>query len=140
MECSLFFLLSEMLLTISTIRYVDLPIFLLLLFLGPLVTWIKELSLGLWSLDANVCDSQQIGHQFGLLHGDLLDNLDIADPITEGINDLDVLDVQNSVPSIVETFHIILEALIMLLLDRLHSFHNGGMIVCALEVPDEHGT
>jgi hypothetical protein len=35
----------------------------------------------------------------------------------EGINDLDVLDVQDSVPGIAETFHVVLKALIMVLLD-----------------------
>jgi hypothetical protein len=41
----------------------------------------------------DVRDYQQINHYFGLLHGDLLDSLDIADPITEGMDDLNVLDV-----------------------------------------------
>jgi hypothetical protein len=45
--------------------------------------------------------------------------LDIGDFITEGIDDLDVLNVSDSVPDITEMFHIIPEAHIKLLLDRL---------------------
>jgi hypothetical protein len=43
---------------------------------------------------------EQIGHRLGLFHGDLLHRLDITNPIAEGINDLDVLDVRDSVPGI----------------------------------------
>jgi hypothetical protein len=51
-----------------------------------------------------------------IFYGDLLNNLDIADPVMEDIDDLDVLDMWDSISGIVEIFHIILEALIMLLL------------------------
>jgi hypothetical protein len=37
-------------------------------------------------------------------------------------------------------FHVVLDALIMLLLDGLQSFGCGWTLVYALEVPDEHGT
>jgi hypothetical protein len=43
---------------------------------------------------------EQIGHHLGLFHGDLLHRLDITDPVVEGINDLNVLDVRDSVPGI----------------------------------------
>jgi hypothetical protein len=37
----------------------------------------------------------------------------------EGIDDLDVLDIRDGVPRIAEMFHVVSEALIMLLLDGL---------------------
>jgi hypothetical protein len=58
-----------------------------------------------------------------LLHGNLLNSLNIADPITEGIDDFDVLDVRDSVPGVVEMFHVVLEAFIMLLLDNLQGLN-----------------
>jgi hypothetical protein len=63
-----------------------------------------------------------------------------ADSVAEGVDDLDVLDIRDSVPGITETFHIVSEALIMLLPDGLHSLNSGQTLICALEVPDEHGT
>jgi hypothetical protein len=39
----------------------------------------------------------------------------VADPVVEGIDDLDVLDVWDSVLGIVEIFHVVLETFIMLL-------------------------
>jgi hypothetical protein len=57
----------------------------------------------------------------------------------EGIDDLNVLDVQDGIPSVVEMFHVVPEALIMLLLDGLQSLSSRWMLVCTLEVPDEHG-
>jgi hypothetical protein len=62
---------------------------------------------------------ERIGHRSSLFHGDFLNSLDITDLITKGIDDLHVLDVWDSVPSIVEMFLIISEAFIMLLLDSL---------------------
>jgi hypothetical protein len=59
---------------------------------------------------------------FWLLHGYLLYSLDIADPVMEGVDDLDVLDVRDSVPGIAEIFHVVPEAFIMLLLDGIQSF------------------
>jgi hypothetical protein len=58
----------------------------------------------------------------------------------ESINDLDVLDVWDGVPSVVEMFHVVPEALIMLLVDGLQSLSSRWMLVCTLEVPDEYGT
>jgi hypothetical protein len=105
----------------------------------PLIVWIKEPSSGLRDIDPYVSDCQQIGHHFGLLCGNLLDSLDIAGPITKGIDDLNVLDVQDSIFGVAETFHIIPEALFMLLFDSLQGFSSGWMLVCALEVADEYG-
>jgi hypothetical protein len=58
-----------------------------------------------------------------LLHGNLLNSLNIADPITEGIDDFDVLDVRDNVPGVVEMFHVVLEAFNMLLLDNLQGLN-----------------
>jgi hypothetical protein len=105
------------LLSVVTIGSIDLAVFMVLLLRGSLVSSMKESSSGLWGLDALVSYHQQIIHDLWLLLGDLLDNLDVDDSIVEGIDDLDVFDVWNSVPSIIETFHIISETFIMLLLD-----------------------
>jgi hypothetical protein len=58
----------------------------------------------------------------------------------EGIDDLDILDVRDSVPGIIEMFHVVLEAFIMLLLDGLESFRSIWTLICILKVPDENGT
>jgi hypothetical protein len=58
----------------------------------------------------------------------------------EGNDDFDVLDVQDSVLSIAETFHIIPKAFIMLLLDGLQSLCYRWTLIGALEVANEHGT
>jgi hypothetical protein len=102
--------------------------------LHALVMWVKEWDSGLWGLNTDVCDHQQTSHNFRLLHGDFLDSLDVTHPILEGIDDLNVLHIRDSVSSVSEIFHIILEALIMLLLDGLQGFSRGW----ALEVADEH--
>jgi hypothetical protein len=47
---------------------------------------------------------------------------------------------KDSILGIAETFHVISEAFIMLLLDGLQGFSCGWMLVCALEVANEHGT
>jgi hypothetical protein len=107
-------------LVVSLIGRVDLPIVLLLLW-GPIAVWLKELSPGLGCHDACVYDCEQIGHRLGFLHGDLLHSLDVADSIAEGVDDLDVLDVWDSVPSIAETIHVVSKVLIMLLPDGLES-------------------
>jgi hypothetical protein len=77
---------------------------------------------------------------FGFFHGYLLYSLDVANPITEGIDDLDVLDVRDSILGIAKMFHVVLEALIMLLLDGLQGFYSRWMLVRALKVPNEHVT
>jgi hypothetical protein len=124
---------------ISPIGHVDLPVVLFLL-RGPIASGFQKSSLGFGSLNAHVCNCEQIGHHLGLLHGYLLHSLDVADPITKGIDDLNVLDVWDSVPSIAKTFHAILEAFIVLLLDGLQGLSSGWTLVRALKVPDEHGT
>jgi hypothetical protein len=80
---------------------------------------LKESSTSLGCLDAYVSDREQINHHLRLFHGDLLHGIDITDPITENIDDFNVLDVRDSVPGIVEIFHIVLEAFFMLLPDDL---------------------
>jgi hypothetical protein len=105
---------------VSPIGHVDLPIVLLLLW-GPLAMRLRVLSPSLRCLDACVCDCEQIGHCLEFLHGDLLHGLDVANSVTEDIDDLDVLDVRDSIPGIAEMFHIVLEALNMLLSDGLES-------------------
>jgi hypothetical protein len=114
---------------------VDLLIILLLLPWWPLVTWIKESGSGLWGLNAYISDYQQIGHRFRLLHGNLIDSFDIAEPIVKGIDDFDVLDVWDNILGTAEIFHTVPEAFIMLLLDNFQSFNHRWMFVCALKVP-----
>jgi hypothetical protein len=58
----------------------------------------------------------------------------------EGVDDLDILDVRDSIPGVAEMFHIVPEALIMLLPDGLESLSSRWTLVHALEVPIEHGT
>jgi hypothetical protein len=98
------------------------------------------LSLGLESLYTYVGDCEQIGHHLWLLHDNLLHSLGVADLVMEGIEDLDVLDIQDSIPGIVEAFHVLLETFIMLLPDGLQSLYCRWTLVCALKVPDEYGT
>jgi hypothetical protein len=74
------------------------------------------------SLYTYVGNCEQISHHLCLLHGNLLHSLDIADPVMESIDDLDVLDVRDSVPNVAEAFHVVLETFIMLLPDGLQSF------------------
>jgi hypothetical protein len=124
--------------TISPASRVDFLVVLLLL-CGPLATRLKKSSPGLGSLDACVCDCEQIGHHLGLLHDDLPHSLDVTDSVIEIVDDLDVLDIRDSVPSIAEIFHIVQETLIMLLSDGLQSLSSRWMLVRALKVLDEHG-
>jgi hypothetical protein len=79
------------------------------------------LSPGIRSLNAYVSDCEQIDHHSGLLHSDLLHSLDVIDSVVESIDDLDVLNIWDSVPSVAKIFYIVLEAVIMLLLDDLQS-------------------
>jgi hypothetical protein len=96
----------SVILVISSVSCVDFSIILLFL-CGPLATRLKKSSPCFKSLDACVRDCEQIGHRLRLLHGNLLDSLDVADFIMEGVDDLDVLDIRDSIPSIAETFHIV---------------------------------
>jgi hypothetical protein len=74
------------------------------------------------------------------MRADLLHSLDVAVPVIEGIHDLDVLDVRDSVPGIVEMFHVVLETFIILLPDGLQGLCCKQMLICALKVSNEHGT
>jgi hypothetical protein len=129
-----------LLLAISTIYCIDILIFLLFLPWGQLVSLVKEPCSGLWGLGADIYDCQQIGHHFGLLHDDLLVSLDIAKPISKGIDDPDVLDIRDSIPGFAEIFHIIPKAFIVLLLDGVQGFSCRQMLICALEIADKHDT
>ncbi len=60
--------------------------------------------------------------------------------VAEGVDDLDVLDIRDSVPSVVEMFHVVPEARIMLLSDGFQGLCCRWMLICALEVSDENGT
>jgi hypothetical protein len=127
MEQSLLLLIWGLLLAISTISMIsmidciDLLIILLLLW-GPLATWFKESSSGLGGLNAYFSDCKQIGHCFWLLRDNFLNSLDITHPVVKGIDDLDILDVWDSVLGVAEMFYVVSEAFIMLLLDGLLSF------------------
>jgi hypothetical protein len=55
------------------------------------------------------------------------------------IDDLDVLDVWDSVLGIAETFYVISYAFIMLLLDALQGFSCRWTLIHTLDVPNEHG-
>jgi hypothetical protein len=129
----------SMILAISWVSRVDFPVILLLL-CRPLDMRLKKSSQGFRSLNAYVSDYEQIGHYFGFLHGYLLHSLEVPDSVVEGIDDLYVLNIRDSVPGIAEMFHVVPKALNMLLLDGLQSLCSKWMLVRALEVPDEHDT
>jgi hypothetical protein len=98
------------------------------------------LSPGFESLYAYIADREQVSHHFGLLHGYLFHHFNITDAITEGVNDLDVLDVWDAISGIAEMLDIVTETLIMLLFDGLEGLDSRWTLIGALEVPDEHGT
>jgi hypothetical protein len=58
----------------------------------------------------------------------------------EGVDDLDDLDVRDSILDIAEMFHVVPKALIMLLSNGLESLSSRWTLVYALEVLDKHGT
>jgi hypothetical protein len=58
----------------------------------------------------------------------------------EGIDDLDVLDVRDSVPGVAKIFHVVLDAFIMLLLDGLQDLNCRWTLVHTLKVSNEHDT
>jgi hypothetical protein len=58
----------------------------------------------------------------------------------KGIDDLDVLDVRDSIHGVAEMFHVVLKAFLMLLIDGLQGFSCRWMLVCTMKVPDEHCT
>jgi hypothetical protein len=96
--------------------------------------------MGFGSFYAYIGNREQIGHHFGLLHRYLFHGFEIADAISEGVNNLDVLDVQNVVSGIAEMLDIVMKTLIMLLLDGLESLNGRWALIGALKVPDEYGT
>jgi hypothetical protein len=69
----------------------------LLLLQGPLAMRFKESSLGLGGLNAYVSDYEQISDYCWHLQDYLLHSHDITDPVMEGIDDFDVLDVWDNV-------------------------------------------
>jgi hypothetical protein len=79
-----------------------------------LATRLKKSSPGFRSSNAYISDCEQIGHSFGLLHGNLLHSLDVANFVTKNIDNLDVLDIRDSVTGVAEIFHVVPETLIML--------------------------
>jgi hypothetical protein len=93
---------------------------------------LQKSSPGFGSLYAYIGDREQINHRFELLHGYLFHSFDIADTITEGINDLDALDVWDAISGIVETIDVITETLIMLLLDGLEGLSSRRTLIGAL--------
>jgi hypothetical protein len=95
-------------LAISSVSRVDFLIVMLLLH-GPLAMRLRKSSPDFGSLNAYICDYEQINHCSGLLHGDLLHSLDVADSVVESIDDLDILNIRDGVSGIAEMFHVVLE-------------------------------
>jgi hypothetical protein len=124
-------------LLISSFRGVDHP---MVPSWWPLASRLEKSSPGFGSFYANIDNREQIGHHFGLLHRYLFHGFEIADAISEGVNNLDVLDVRNVVSGIAEMLDIIMKTLIMLLLDGLESLNGRWALIGALKVPDEYGT
>jgi hypothetical protein len=129
---------TSVIFTISSVSCVNFPIVLLILRV-PLDAGLKKSSPSLGSHNAYVSDCEQIGHHPRLLHGDFLHSLDIIDPVAEGVDDLNVLYVRDSIPDIAEIFHVVSEALIRLLLDDLQCLYSRWTLICILG-PYEHGT
>jgi hypothetical protein len=100
---------------ISPIGCVDLLI--VLLPWGPLALKFQKSSPGFGNLYAYIGDCEQIGHHLRLFHDDLLHSLDITDPVTEGVDDLDVLNIRDIISGVAETFDVVPKTLIMLLPD-----------------------
>jgi hypothetical protein len=121
---------STAVLLISSFRGVDLTV--IPFSQWPLAMGIQKSSLSFGSLYAYIGDCEQISHRFGLLHGYLFHRFNIVDTITEGVNDLDVLDVRDAISDIAETLDIIAKTLIMLLLDGLEGLGSRRMLVGAL--------
>jgi hypothetical protein len=129
---------STAVLPISSFCGVDLPV--IHFSRCPLAMGLQKSSLGFRSLYAYIGDREQITHRFGLLHGYLFHRFNIADAITEGVNDLDVLDVRDVISGNAEMLDIVTETLIMLLLDNLEGLTSRRTLIGALKVLDEHGT
>jgi hypothetical protein len=99
-----------------------------------------EVEPGFGSLYAYIGNRKHIGYCFGILHCYLFHGFDITDAISEGVNNLKILDVQDVISDIAKTLDIITKTLIMLLLDVLEGLGGRWTLIGALEVPDEHGT
>jgi hypothetical protein len=97
----------------------------------------KESSSCLRGIDALIGYGEEIGHRFGLLHGDLLHRLEICDAVAEGVDVIDVLDVRDGIPGVAETLDEVAETFIRLLLDGFQRLHSGWPLVCPLEVSNE---
>jgi hypothetical protein len=93
-------------LVMSSVSRVDFPVVLLLL-CEPLAMGLKKLSLCFQSLDACVRDYGQINYHLRLLYGYLLDSLDVANSVVEGVDDLDILSLQDSVSGVAEMFDVV---------------------------------
>jgi hypothetical protein len=90
------------------------------------------LSPGFKSFYAYIGNREQIGHRFGLLHYYLFHGFEIADAISEGINNLDVLDIWDAVSGIAEMLDIIAKTLIVLLLDGLEGLSGRWTLIGVL--------
>jgi hypothetical protein len=101
---------------------------------------LKKSSPGFRSFYAYTGNHEQIGHRFGLLHRYLFHGFEIADAISDGVNNINVLDVRDTISSVAETLDIITETLIVLLLDGLEGLGGRWTLIGALEVPNEYGT
>jgi hypothetical protein len=86
---------------------------------GALAPEFQKSRPGLGSLYTYGGDREQVGHHLWLLHGNLLHNLDVSNPVTESIDHLNILDVRDSVLGIAKAFHVVLETFIMLLPEGL---------------------
>jgi hypothetical protein len=129
---------SFVVLLISSFCGVDLPI--IPSSWWPLASRLQMLSPGFGSFYAYISNREQIDYRFGLLHRYLFHGFEIADAISEGVNNLNVLDVQDVISGIAEMLDIITETLIVLLLDGLEGLGGRWTLIGALEVPDEYGT
>jgi hypothetical protein len=114
---------------------IDLTIFLLLF--GPLAFVVKELSSCFWDFDAFVSYRR---HGFGLLYVYLLYSLEISYTIVEGIDDHNILNVQDDIPGVEEVLDEVIEAFIGLLLDDLKGLCCDWPLVCPLEISNEQST
>jgi hypothetical protein len=113
---------SSMVILISSFRGVD--VLIIPSSWWPLASRLEKLSPGFRSFYAYISNCEQIGHCFELLHRYLFHGLGIADAISEGVNNVDVLDVRDAVSGIAETLDIITGTLVVLLLNGLEGL--GG--------------
>jgi hypothetical protein len=129
---------SSTVLLISSFSGVDFPII-------PSSWWslasrLQKFSPGFRSFYAYIGNCEQIGYSFELLHRYLFHGFEIVDAISEGVNNLDVLDVWDVISDIAEMLDIIMETLIMLLLNDLEGLDGRWTLIGSLEVPGEHDT